>query len=1670
MSSKSAKKNGERVCLLVLGMHRSGTSALTRVLSLMGADLPKQLIEPDSSNETGYWESIVLQRYHDHVLNELDSSWSDWRSVQMDQLSPARVAEIRSHIEQIVLEEYGTSQLIVIKEPRICRFSGFFSDILENLGIEVRVVLPFRNPLEVCDSLERRNDFLRSDTVLLWLRHVLEAERASRGQKRHILTYENLLSDPAKEIKAISKSLSLGWSLKDRQVKGSQIRDYLSDELRHHVRHSGDLQIDPILGSWLSDTYQSMLVLTRDPDSQAAKDQLDKIYEAFEVAAPILHRIQIDARAKWETQTADLKLKLTEQNLVKARIERELATASDEGKRLNQELLNAQVHLESLSKILRSEKGKSSAQKATISKQRTAATKLRTSLKEARSTISSLRQSQEENQKELERLAAEVAGRQAEIEASEAERQKLAGSNLALQRQADDVQEGYEALQAELSLLEQMNNKHQAELSVTRTNLATLESAVLSRLSRPMRHLLDRSMKTGVHGRSRMQHDRLRTLVAKSGLFDQEYYLQTNPDVRQAGSDPLDHYIDFGGTEARNPSRLFDSNWYLSKYHDVAQSKVNPLVHYIEHGAREGRSAMSVTTESEAARQIVSLPPEKARFDADGGMRAPLNGRAVISTRQSLETGLFDEADRKQSSQTPRQDLKHGGADLVIDVIVPVYEGLEAVKKCLNSLVRSPNLINTRVLIINDCTPNRLIDEFLDSFIKKFSDITYLKNEENLGFVKTVNRGFALSDNDKIILNADTEVSSFWVDRIVSHALQNDKVGTVTPFSNNGTICSFPSFGSHAEIFGKLTTEELSNILHAANFGKSSSLPTGVGFCMYVSNALLEEVGPFNEDAFGLGYGEENDLCRRAAKAGYANLHAHDVFVFHEGEVSFKTVEHDLPDASQALLDLHPEYDEVVAKAFSENASLSAKASGIREALRHTKIAKNVYVYHNLGGGTERVVRQHIAGSGEAFSIVVQPVDGDFQTVNLKIDLDGSTLISDVAGVKEAIGFIEHIVPNKINIHHSLNVSWALIEGLSNVGAPLCVYVHDFFSICGRIYGLRPGRGFCGFPTDTQTCTRCLLEADFETGRASDMLVWRALNEKLYRNASEVVAPSVFVARQVQRLFPHTNVVVDTTIWTQGNRVVRGAPVAANEPKAAYTIALLGVLVEHKGLSLVNAVTKELQARGIKLVLVGHAAGGPDGFSGTSTGPYTADEMPDLVAKYAPDAIWITSIVPETYSFTLSEALQLHYPIIVNDVGALPERAREYDGTFIIDHTQNPKGVVDQLENILRGESISAKDQAHSVLESEALAAAADAPCVLRQSNRKVLLCPTAHQSETLVGYRQPDACGYVRLLGPASYLNEAYDFELRTNAAALTSSELKQFDLIFANRTSLISQDGTIADALLNVNTPLVLDIDDQLFDIPETHIEREAYSKLKSELSRMVERASLVTCSTRNIADYLEANFGKACAVIQNGIEPKWFTRDAPSNGRTGQREYTTICYYGTDTHQHDWDMIEPDLMKLCKVHGGKVSVDVVGVFPVRRDVWPSEIKVREVPLQGKLAYPAFCSYMANSLPFDIGLAPLVDNEFNKAKSELKILEISCMGGVPLYSGGFAYDSVELDQIASFVRVGGNQSWFEALNHCVSNIQAVRASQAKFRDMVIETRSVERNAKALSDVLAKL
>lgn len=319
-------------------------------------------------------------------------------------------------------------------------------------------------------------------------------------------------------------------------------------------------------------------------------------------------------------------------------------------------------------------------------------------------------------------------------------------------------------------------------------------------------------------------------LIKKSGYFNVKWYSEKYLKAEK-NIDPIKHYTEKGFKLGYDPSEFFSTNYYKETYNDVAASGINPLIHYLRFGKLEGR-----------------LPK-----------------KLVIHRHHTRET---------------------------VDIIIPVYNALADVKKCLESVFANSKGTGFFVIIVNDCSDEET-STFLKTFCEGKENFILIENEQNQGYTKSVNIGLRKSKSDYIVtLNSDTIVSKNWLKGLLRCINSDPKLGIVGPLSNAASWQSVPVLRENNkfhinEIPANWDVEDMSRIIAQSSFRDYPRVPFVNGFCFMLKREVLIAIGYLDELNFPVGYGEENDLCIRAMNRNFQLAIADDVYVFHAKSKSF---------------------------------------------------------------------------------------------------------------------------------------------------------------------------------------------------------------------------------------------------------------------------------------------------------------------------------------------------------------------------------------------------------------------------------------------------------------------------------------------------------------------------------------------------------------------------------------------------------------------------------------------------------------------------------------------------------------------------------------------------------------------------------------------------------------
>lgn len=222
------------------------------------------------------------------------------------------------------------------------------------------------------------------------------------------------------------------------------------------------------------------------------------------------------------------------------------------------------------------------------------------------------------------------------------------------------------------------------------------------------------------------------------------------------------------------------------------------------------------------------------------------------------------------------------------DIIIPVYNAYDCLSDCFDSILENTDFKKAHLIIIDDKSTDARVLPLLKKYKKENeTKITLLRNDDNLGFVATVNKGIKNSKNDVLLLNSDAIVTKGWLDKIVKCGEKDDKIATVTPLANNLTPAHLPESFRKRGFPSDYNLKKMAKLVEESSMHLYPEVPSAHGFCMYIKRKVIDKVGYFDEKTFGKGYGEENDFCFRCFKYGYYHVLCDDTFVLHKGSQSF---------------------------------------------------------------------------------------------------------------------------------------------------------------------------------------------------------------------------------------------------------------------------------------------------------------------------------------------------------------------------------------------------------------------------------------------------------------------------------------------------------------------------------------------------------------------------------------------------------------------------------------------------------------------------------------------------------------------------------------------------------------------------------------------------------------
>ncbi len=645
--------------------------------------------------------------------------------------------------------------------------------------------------------------------------------------------------------------------------------------------------------------------------------------------------------------------------------------------------------------------------------------------------------------------------------------------------------------------------------------------------------------------------------------------------------------------------------------------------------------------------------------------------KSTYQVVHSIIPALIDQC--RANSDVPMISSNHTHTDRksnAIAVIVPVYKGVQETVNCINSVISAENNVPYRLIVINDCSPDEDMEQELSCF-QNFKNVEIYKNDVNLGFVGTVNRGMIIAEeHDVILLNSDTIVADGWLDAIITEAYNMDDskiVGTVTPISNNATICSFPEFCIDNSIPYNYDVSKLAAIC-STNTAPAQELPTAHGYCMFIKREVLNDVGYFDHQKWGKGYAEENDFSLRASKLGWKHVVTNKTFVHHLGSVSFASSASEfIAKNLEKLNGIYPDYPELVAK-FVKNDPVRVLRQELAEKIIKIELARYskkpvLFISLVIGGGTK-------VATDEMEKLLNKE---DYPVIMLtcrengmwRLSLEQVGVFSDyfIENEKDLfIDFLKEIGVWHVHYHHTLQFPTDVWSIPGSLGCKYDVTLHDYYTVCPRANMVSHHDKFCGNPT-TDDCNRCIRQLGVHSSSklklediGNNVQDWRGFHSMHLSKARKVYTPSNDTMQRIKGFIPLKNIEYkyhpEPLIFSTVN----------HRANAEINIGFIGAIGPHKGVEIIKGLARYIQENGekAKITVIGYTSDDSyfEQFDFVKiTGKYDRERIDTLLKENEVDIIFLSSIWPETFSYTFTEAVASDLPIATFKLGAVMERS-----------------------------------------------------------------------------------------------------------------------------------------------------------------------------------------------------------------------------------------------------------------------------------------------------------------------------------------------------------------------------------------------------------------------------
>jgi GT2 family glycosyltransferase/glycosyltransferase involved in cell wall biosynthesis len=617
-----------------------------------------------------------------------------------------------------------------------------------------------------------------------------------------------------------------------------------------------------------------------------------------------------------------------------------------------------------------------------------------------------------------------------------------------------------------------------------------------------------------------------------------------------------------------------------------------------------------------------------------------------------------------------------------VSIIVPVYNAPEDLARCLASVVAGTHGA-ARLIVLDDASTDPRVADVLAPY-RGCPGIEVHTNAFNLGFTATCNRGIELAGRDDVVLlNSDAVVPARWLEGLVAAAYSAPDIATATPLSDNAGPFSAPETGIANTLPPGLGVDDLSRLVAQASLATYPEVPTGHGFCLYLRRDAMNVIGQLDAAAFPRGYGEENDFCMRALRAGLRNLVDDRTYVCHRRSASFGAARAELLAEGRAVVDArYPEYRQLV-RAFVTDEAMQGVRWRVRKAFTAARPPRPrvLFVISTETGGTPQTNLDLMRALEDRYEPWLLRSDG--QALTLRRLLDGRLEEVSTHALSQPLAMAVHrsaeydaflaalLLRHAIELVHVRHLAWHGLD-LSLIaralGIPVVLSLHDFYVACPTVKLLDGAFLYCGGRcAEGQGECRADLWPEEQSPPLRDRFLhrWREMMAPAMAACDAFVTTSPTARSILQDAYPDLRE-ADFRIIAHGRSFAQFVPPGdgARGP-GPLRVLVPGNISAAKGAALIRAMAERDGGRRVEFHVLGEPGPLVSMPGIVLHGTYERDSFVDLAAAIAPDLGAVLSIWPETYCHTLTELWAAGLPVFGLDLGAVGERIRAHGGGWL---------------------------------------------------------------------------------------------------------------------------------------------------------------------------------------------------------------------------------------------------------------------------------------------------------------------------------------------------------------------------------------------------------------------